>query len=142
MVVRGYGGVFLRAPPLILESCGCSCTTFSTGSRTAGSGTEMGICPPSINRPPAQHVRQHTSWVIQYSSSTAPGCGAWPAGEGAELPTAAELADQALAISDKPTVGRLKALWARAFVSATHDRAQALREYDDVQRMFERTVST
>jgi hypothetical protein len=51
---------------------------------------------------------------------------------------ASELADQALAISDKPSVGRLTALVARAQAAAVHgDRTNALRLLDDARRVFD-----
>lgn len=58
--------------------------------------------------------------------------------EGARLPTAVELADQALAIDDTPSPGRLTALVARAQAAAVHgDRANALRLLDDARRVFD-----
>ncbi|GAA1821302.1 helix-turn-helix transcriptional regulator [Planosporangium flavigriseum] len=58
--------------------------------------------------------------------------------EGARLATATELADQALAIDDKPSVGRLTALVARAQAAAVHgDRTNALRLLDDARRVFD-----
>jgi hypothetical protein len=58
--------------------------------------------------------------------------------EGARLATASELADQALAINDRPTVGRLTALVARAQAAAVHgDRVNALRLLDDARRVFD-----
>jgi tetratricopeptide (TPR) repeat protein len=58
--------------------------------------------------------------------------------EGARLATAAELADQALAIDDKPSLGRLNALIARAQTAAVlGDRAGALRLLDDARRLFD-----
>jgi len=62
--------------------------------------------------------------------------------EGARLPAAQELADQALAISDKPTLGRLNALVARAHVAAIRgDRATALRILDEARRVFDVAAS-
>ncbi|NJC72412.1 helix-turn-helix transcriptional regulator [Planosporangium thailandense] len=58
--------------------------------------------------------------------------------EGARLATAVELADQALAIDDTPSPGRLTALVARAQAAAVHgDRTGALRLLDDARRMFD-----
>jgi transcriptional regulator with XRE-family HTH domain len=58
--------------------------------------------------------------------------------EGARLSVAAELADQALAIDDRPSLGRLNALVARAQTAAVHgDRAGALRLLGDARRVFD-----
>jgi hypothetical protein len=58
--------------------------------------------------------------------------------EAAELPTAADLADQALALSDRPSLGRLNALVAQAHVAGVHgdaDRAKQL--LDEARRVFD-----
>jgi transcriptional regulator with XRE-family HTH domain len=58
--------------------------------------------------------------------------------EGARLVVASELADQALAIDGKPSLGRLTALVARAHTAAIHgDHANALRLLDDARRVFD-----
>ncbi|MGC9665845.1 helix-turn-helix domain-containing protein [Planosporangium sp. 12N6] len=58
--------------------------------------------------------------------------------EGARLDAANELAEQALAITDKPSLGRLNALVARAHVAAVRgDRDRALRVLDDARRAFD-----
>ena len=58
--------------------------------------------------------------------------------EAAELPTAAALAEQALAIDDKPTLGRLNALVAQAHILGVRgDRKTALRVLDDAKRVFD-----
>jgi hypothetical protein len=58
--------------------------------------------------------------------------------EGARLVVASELADQALAIDGKPSLGRLTALVARAHTAAIHgDHANALRLLNDARRVFD-----
>ncbi len=58
--------------------------------------------------------------------------------EAAELPTAARLADQALAIDDRPTLGRLNALVAKAHVAGVRgDAATALATLDEARRVFD-----
>jgi transcriptional regulator with XRE-family HTH domain len=58
--------------------------------------------------------------------------------EAAELPTARRLAEQALAISGKPSLGRLNALVAQAQVAGVRgDRATALSTLDDARRVFD-----
>jgi transcriptional regulator with XRE-family HTH domain len=62
--------------------------------------------------------------------------------EGARIPAAEELADQALAISDRPTLGRLNALVARAHVAAIRgDRGTALVTLDEARRVFDIAAS-
>lgn len=58
--------------------------------------------------------------------------------EAAELPTASALAEQALAIDDKPTLGRLNALVAQAHVLGIRGEPKAaLRMLDDAKRVFD-----
>jgi hypothetical protein len=58
--------------------------------------------------------------------------------EGARLSVASELAEQALAIDSKPSLGRLNALAARAHVMAVQgDRVGALRLLDEARRVFD-----
>lgn len=62
--------------------------------------------------------------------------------EGACLPIAASFADQALAISDKPSLGALNALMAKAHVAAIRgDKHGALRLLDDSRRVFDVAAS-
>jgi transcriptional regulator with XRE-family HTH domain len=57
--------------------------------------------------------------------------------EGACLPIAASFADQALSISDRPSLGRLNALMAKAHVAAfRQDKREALRLTDEGRRVF------
>lgn len=58
--------------------------------------------------------------------------------EGAALPVAQALADHGLALSDKPTLGRLNALVAKAHVSAIRgDTREAMKVLDDARRVFD-----
>lgn len=58
--------------------------------------------------------------------------------EGASLPIADALGDQALAISDAPSLGRLNALMGKAHVAALRgDRRGALALLDDGRRLFQ-----
>lgn len=58
--------------------------------------------------------------------------------EAAELPTARDLAEHALAISDKPTLGRLNALVAQAHVAGVKgDKVTALATLDEARRVFD-----
>jgi transcriptional regulator with XRE-family HTH domain len=58
--------------------------------------------------------------------------------EGACLPIAVSFADQALAISDEPSLGRLNALMAKAHVAAFRkDKREALRLMDEGRRVFD-----
>jgi tetratricopeptide (TPR) repeat protein len=58
--------------------------------------------------------------------------------EGARLSVASELAEQALAIDSKPSLGRLNALAARAHVTAVQgNRVDALRLLDEARRVFD-----
>jgi transcriptional regulator with XRE-family HTH domain len=58
--------------------------------------------------------------------------------EGAALDVARELAEQALAISDRPCLGRLNAVMALAQVAAVRgDREEALRSLDVARRIFD-----
>ena len=62
--------------------------------------------------------------------------------EAAELPTARLLSDQAIALSDKPTLGRLNALVARAHVAgAVGDRGTAVATMEQAQRVFDHVGS-
>jgi len=63
--------------------------------------------------------------------------------EGAALPVARELADQALALSDRPSIGRLNALVAKAHVAALGgDRSGALGLLGQARRVFDVAGST
>jgi transcriptional regulator with XRE-family HTH domain len=58
--------------------------------------------------------------------------------EAAEIPTARDLAEQALAISDKPSLGRLNALVAQAHVAGVRgDVGGAKRLLDEARRVFD-----
>lgn len=58
--------------------------------------------------------------------------------EGAALPVAETLADDAMALDEKPTLGRLNALVAKAHVSAFKgDRRTSLALLDDARRVFD-----
>jgi transcriptional regulator with XRE-family HTH domain len=58
--------------------------------------------------------------------------------EAAELATARDLAEQALAISDKPTLGRLNALVAQAHIVGVDGDALAAKDrLDDARRVFD-----
>ena len=58
--------------------------------------------------------------------------------EAAELPTASRMADHALAIDSRPSLGRLNALVAKAHVAGVRgDRETALRTLDDAKRVFD-----
>jgi hypothetical protein len=58
--------------------------------------------------------------------------------EGARLAVASDMADQALAIEGRPSLGRLNALVARAHLAAVHgNRAGALCLLDDARRVFD-----
>ncbi|MGC4807489.1 helix-turn-helix domain-containing protein [Micromonospora sp. DT233] len=62
--------------------------------------------------------------------------------EGAALPTAQRYADEALALSDRPSLGRLQALMARAHVAAARgDTAAAIAADQDARRVFDLTGS-
>ncbi|MES1171182.1 MAG: helix-turn-helix transcriptional regulator, partial [Actinomycetota bacterium] len=63
--------------------------------------------------------------------------------EAAELPTAREFAAQALAISDKPSLGQLNAVVAQAHAAgAVGDRRSALKALDRARRLFDVVAST
>lgn len=62
--------------------------------------------------------------------------------EGAALPVAHRFADQALAISDRPGLGRLNALWGKAHAAALQgDTATARGLIDTGRREFDRSGS-
>ncbi|WP_327037628.1 helix-turn-helix transcriptional regulator [Micromonospora maris] len=62
--------------------------------------------------------------------------------EGAALPVAQRYADEALALSDRPSLGRLQALMARAYVAAGRgDTTAAIAADQDAQRLFDHTAS-
>ncbi len=62
--------------------------------------------------------------------------------EGAALDTAARLADEAVALSDQPSLGRLNALTAIAHVQAFRsDKPGARRALEDARRVFEQVGS-
>lgn len=63
--------------------------------------------------------------------------------EGASLPVAAMFADQALALDDRPSLGRLNAVMGKAHVAAIRgDRQSALTLLAEGQRVFESAGST
>lgn len=63
--------------------------------------------------------------------------------EGAALGVAQDLADQALALSERPSLGRLNALMAKAQVAgARGDRTAALAHLDAARRVFDAVDST
>ncbi|WP_330228210.1 helix-turn-helix domain-containing protein [Nocardia sp. NBC_00508] len=62
--------------------------------------------------------------------------------EGAGLPVAHEFADQALAISERPGLGRLNALWGKAHAAALQGDTHTARQLsDDGRRAFDRSGS-
>ncbi len=62
--------------------------------------------------------------------------------EGAALPVAHEFADQALALTDRHSLGRLNALWGKAHAAALQgDRSTALALIDDGRREFDQSYS-
>jgi transcriptional regulator with XRE-family HTH domain len=62
--------------------------------------------------------------------------------EGAQLDVAQELAEQALSLSDKPTLGRLNALLGRAHVFGLQGRRRdAFRAFADARRVFDTVAS-
>jgi hypothetical protein len=62
--------------------------------------------------------------------------------EAAELPTARRLSDQAIALSDTPSLGRLSALVARAHVAgAIGDHGTAVATMEEAQRTFDQVGS-
>jgi len=62
--------------------------------------------------------------------------------EGAQLEAAEQLAEQALAISDQPTLGRLNALLGRAHIFGLQGRRrEAFRAYADARRVFDAVAS-
>lgn len=62
--------------------------------------------------------------------------------EGASVPVARDLANQALALSDTPSLGRLNALMALAHCSAVDgDTTTALTRLDEARRVFDRVGS-
>ena len=62
--------------------------------------------------------------------------------EGAALPVARRYADEAIALSDRPSLGRLQALMARAHVAAGRgDVAAAITADEDALRVFDHTAS-
>ncbi|MBT8228515.1 MAG: helix-turn-helix transcriptional regulator [Dactylosporangium sp.] len=62
--------------------------------------------------------------------------------EGAALPVARDLAEQALTLSDLPSLGRLNALMAMAQIAAVDgDRSTALTTLDTARRVFDRCGS-
>ena len=62
--------------------------------------------------------------------------------EGAGLPDAREFADQALAITDKPSLGRLNALWGKAHAAAIQgDEATAVELISTGRREFDKSGS-
>jgi transcriptional regulator with XRE-family HTH domain len=63
--------------------------------------------------------------------------------EGAALAVAQDLADQALALTERPSLGRLNALMAKAQVAGVRgDRVGALAHLDSARRVFDQTGST
>lgn len=62
--------------------------------------------------------------------------------EGAALPRAQQLADQAVAMSDRPSIGRLNALVARAHIAAgRRDLAGAIEADEAARRVFDQVAS-
>ncbi|MET8118806.1 helix-turn-helix transcriptional regulator [Micromonospora sp. NPDC005291] len=62
--------------------------------------------------------------------------------EGAALPIAQRYADEAIAMSDRPSLGRVQALMARAHVAAGRgDTAGAIAADEEAQRVFDHTAS-
>jgi len=62
--------------------------------------------------------------------------------EGAELMTAQRYADAAIGLSERPSIGRLNALMARAHVAAGRgDAAGAIAADEDARRVFDRVAS-
>ncbi len=62
--------------------------------------------------------------------------------EGAGLNTASELADQALTLSDKPSIGRLNAFLAKAHVAGVRgDKKMAIAELEQAKRVFDQAGS-
>ncbi|WP_454194878.1 helix-turn-helix domain-containing protein [Nocardia sp. Marseille-Q1738] len=62
--------------------------------------------------------------------------------EGAALPVAHEFADQALAISERPGLGRLNAVWGKAHAAALQGDTHTARQLiDDGRRAFDRSGS-
>lgn len=62
--------------------------------------------------------------------------------EGAALPVAHQFADQALAISDRPGLGRLNAVWGKAHAAAIQGDIRTARQLiDDGRRVFDRAGS-
>ena len=62
--------------------------------------------------------------------------------EGASLTVASDLAEQALGISDRPTLGRLNALVAKAHVAAIRGDQRTMRtSIEDARRVFDRAGS-
>jgi transcriptional regulator with XRE-family HTH domain len=62
--------------------------------------------------------------------------------EGASLPVAQQLADQAIALSDRPSIGRLNALVAKAHVAANRsDLHGAVAADEAARRVFDRVAS-
>ncbi|MFV2115197.1 helix-turn-helix domain-containing protein [Micromonospora sp. LOL_025] len=62
--------------------------------------------------------------------------------EGAALPVAKRYADEAIALSDRPSLGRLQALMARAHVAAGRgDIAGAITADEDARRVFDHAAS-
>ncbi|MFY1674402.1 helix-turn-helix domain-containing protein [Plantactinospora sp. WMMB334] len=63
--------------------------------------------------------------------------------EGAHLPVAARFAEQAVALADRPTLGRLNALTAQAHVAACRGQVTAaLAGLDDARRLFDAAGSS
>lgn len=62
--------------------------------------------------------------------------------EGAALPIAHTFADQAIAIADKPSLGRLNAIWGKAHAAALQGNTEDARELIDAgRRTFDRAGS-
>ncbi|MFF0151346.1 helix-turn-helix domain-containing protein [Micromonospora sp. NPDC005203] len=62
--------------------------------------------------------------------------------EGAALPVAQRYAEEAIALSDRPSLGRLQALMARAHIAAGRgDAAGAIAADEEAQRVFDRSAS-
>lgn len=99
---------------------------------------------------PAEAVRWYTLAAAAADRSEDLGTRVWVRGraalalayEGAALPTAARFADAALELTDRPSVGRLNGLLARAHVAAIRgDTATANAADDEARRVHDRVAA-
>lgn len=87
------------------------------------------VADRSVDHPTRVWVRGRVALALAY--------------EAAELPTARRFADEALALSDKPSLGRLNALVARAQVAgAVGAHEAAVDAMEQAQRVFDQVGST